>query len=151
MRHEGTTSKLASRKRAGLITLAIWGDGVVGRILVLLLRSSGHEARFLPASSSVQPASLESIDLLVLTPTPGLSAERRKALLSSLRDITEAARIPVLELVELGASSEEPPEGGCARSEEWQAVPWPCEIKELERRIALTVKRSRSSRGGESV
>lgn len=161
MRDEETATKQAPRKRSGLITLAIWGDGVVGRILVLLLQSSGHEARFLPASSSVKPASLESIDLLVLTPTPALSAERRRALLSALRDVTEAARIPVLELVEVGASFEKPPEeegeggeggeGGGARSETWQAVPWPCEIKELERRIALTVKRSRSSRGGESV
>ncbi len=139
MRDEETATKQAPRERSGLITLAIWGDGVVGRILVLLLQSSGHEARFLPASSSVKPASLESIDLLVLTPTPGLSTERRKALLSSLRDAPEVATIPVLELVEVGASSEEPPEGGRARSESWHAVPWPCKIEELERRIALAV------------
>jgi hypothetical protein len=140
VRDEDTTSKQASRRKSDLITLAIWGDGVVGRTLVLLLRSSGYEARFLPASSSsLQPPSLEEIDLLVLTPTPVLSTERRKAFLSSLRDAPEVATIPVLELVELGASSEEPPERGRARSESWHAVPWPCKIEELERRITLAV------------
>ncbi len=140
MRVDETTTKQASRKRSGLITLAIWGDEVVGRILVLLLRSLDHKTRFLPASSlSPQPPSLEGIDLLVLTPTPELSTERREALLSSLRDTPEAATIPVLELVESGAFSEEPPDGGGARSESWHAVPWPCRIEELERRIALAV------------
>jgi hypothetical protein len=141
VRVDETTTKQASRKRSGLITLAIWGDEVVGRILVLLLRNLDHEARFLPASSlsPKQPPSLEGIDLLVLTPTPELSTERREALLSSLRDTPEAATIPVLELVESGAFSEEPPDGGGARSESWHAVPWPCRIEELERRIALAV------------
>jgi hypothetical protein len=140
VRDEDTTTKQASRKTSGLITLAICGDGLVGRILVLLLRSSGHEARLLPAApSSLEPPSLEGIDLLVLTPTPELGTKRREALLSSLRDTPEAATIPVLELVESGAFSEEPPDGGGARSESWHAVPWPCRIEELERRIALAV------------
>jgi hypothetical protein len=136
-----TTTKQAFRKRLGLVsTLAIWGDGLVGQILVLLLRSLGHKARFVPASSSsLQPPSLEGIDLLVLTPTPELSTERREALLSSLRDTPEAATIPVLELVGLDAFSEEPPEEGGARSETWHVVLWPCRIEELERRIALAV------------
>jgi hypothetical protein len=138
VRDEGTTTKQAFRKRSGLgSTLAIWGDRLVGQILELLLRSSGHEARFLPASSSLQPSSLEEIDLLVLTPTPELSTERREALLSSLSDTPEAATIPVLELVGLDAFSEEPPDEGRARSESWHTVPWPCRIEELERRIAL--------------
>ena len=115
----------------------------MGRILVLLLRSAGHEARFLPASaassSSLQPPLLDGIDLLILTPTRELGTERREALLSSLRDTPETAAIPVLELVEVDASSEQPPDGGGARSESWHRVPWPCRIEELERRIALAV------------
>lgn len=112
----------------------------MGRTLVLLLRSSGHKARFLPASSSsLQPPSLEGIDLLILTPTPQLSTERREALLSSLRDTPETAAIPVLELVKVGTFPEEPPDRGGTRSESWHLVPWPCGIQELERRIALAV------------
>ena len=114
VRDAETTTKQASRTSSGrLITLAIWGDRAVGRILVLLLRSAGHEARFLPASSSsLQPPLLEGIDLLILTPTRELSTERREALLSSLRDTPQTATIPVLELVEVEASSEQPPDGG---------------------------------------
>ncbi len=68
------------------ITLAVCGDPVVGRALALLLRGSGYDTRFLPASSLSEPGSLEGIGLLLLAPTPELRVEQREVLLASLRD-----------------------------------------------------------------
>jgi hypothetical protein len=70
-------------------------------------------------------ASLESICLLLLAPTPGLSAERREALLAALGEATAVAGIPMLELVAFPK-----------RAEQWHAqVPWSCSAEELERCI----------------
>jgi hypothetical protein len=117
--------------RAGPVVLAVSGDPVVGRALVLLLRGCRYDARFLPASSLGEPGSLEGVQLLLVTPVPGLSAERREAFSASLRDATRIAEMPVLELV---LSSGGAPRGG-ARAESERAVPWPCRGEELERRI----------------
>ena len=125
-RREGT-----SWQYSGPIALAIWGDPVVGQALVLLLRSSGYEARFLPSSSLNEPGVLEDVRLLVLTPTPKLSTKQREASLASLSDVLETAKIPVLELTTL---SEDPREGG-ARDESWYPVLWPCAIEKLEQQI----------------
>lgn len=124
-----------SRRRSDPIALAVWGDPIVSQALVLLLRGSGYEARFLPTSSLNEPRALEDVQLLVLTPTPTLSAklsaEYREALSASLGDTPGVAKIPVLELV---TSSEETREGG-ARDESWYPVPWPCAIEKLEQQI----------------
>lgn len=117
--------------------LAIWGDPIVGKALVLLLRPSGYDARFLPISSLSKPESWGSVQLLLLAPTPEMSTEQREAHLASLKDATgDAKKVPVLELVTL---SEEPPEGG-ARDGSWHAAPWPCKIEELERRICALLR-----------
>ena len=119
------------------MVLAISGDPVVGRLLVLLLEDSGYEVRFLPRSSLEEPGALEGARLLVLTPTPELSSERRAALVASLKDIQEAAGLIVLELVT--PSEERRREEDEARdeseSESWQLVPWPSRLPELKRRI----------------
>src|SRR5919202_1763570 len=85
----------------GSPTLTVWGDSVVGRALVLLLRSSGYKAEFMPALlPSSEPVLPEETRLLVLTPTPQLSAEEREALLASLlADASRAATLRVLALV----------------------------------------------------
>jgi hypothetical protein len=113
------------------MTLAICGDPVVGRLLVLLLEDSGYEVRFLPRSSLNEPEVLEGVRLLLLTPTPELSSKRREALLSSLEDIQEATGLIVLELV---TPSEERRREE-ARGEPWHLVPWPCRLPELKQRI----------------
>jgi hypothetical protein len=99
--------------------------------LVLLLGSSGYEARFLPSSSLNEPGVLEDVRLLVLTPTPKLSTKQREASLASLSDVLETAKIPVLELTTL---SEDTQEGG-PRDEAWYPVLWPCAIEKLEQQI----------------
>lgn len=113
-------------------TLGICGGPVVGQALTLLLRGSGYTARSLPAQSFLEPHALKDVRLLVLTPKLGLSNERRNALVTSLREISEARSMPVLELVTPGESGRREEE---AESELWHTVPWPCRIEELERRI----------------
>src|SRR5918912_1220878 len=58
-------------------TLAVFGDPIVGRALVLLLRGYRYEARFMPASSSSSSIEmsglLEDILLVLVTPTRSLS------------------------------------------------------------------------------
>ncbi len=114
------------------VDLAVCGEPIVGRALVLLLQGSGYNTRFLSIASLNEPGSLEDIRLLLLTPTPGLSTERRKVLLTSLRDM----EIPVLELViSEGRTGKE------ARDGSERAVLWPCSTEELERRIEATLAR----------
>lgn len=115
------------------IVLAICGDPVVGRALVLLLRRSVFDARFLSASSLSDPASLEGVRLLLLTPTRDLGAERREALLASLRRASDITRAPILKLT----SSSGAERNGDLRFE--HTVSWPCSTEELERRIEATL------------
>jgi hypothetical protein len=112
-------------------TLGICGDPVVGHILVLLLRGLDYNARFLPAHSLGEPqkALKDDVQLMVFTPTPELSLERRKALVRSLKETSEVRNVPVLELaINFEASQEQE-----ARNESsWHMVPWPCRIGDLE-------------------
>ena len=114
--------------------LAIWGEPLVGRCLRLLLKDSGYEARFLPASSLRQPGVLKGVRLLVLTTTPQVSTDRREDLLAPLEDTAEGAQIPVLEL---DTSPEGRRAAAAAHDGPWQTVLWPCRIKELERKIEV--------------
>jgi hypothetical protein len=112
--------------------LAIWGDPIVGQALVLLLRGSGYDARFLPASSLDELGALEGVRVLLLAPALQLSTESREAIRASLRDVPGAAKkIPVLELIK---PFEETREEG-ARDESWHGAPWPCSIEQLTQRI----------------
>jgi hypothetical protein len=126
--HEGDTprDKAAewSRRRAS-VALAVCGEPVVGRALALVLRGPRYDTRFVCASSVAEVASLESVSLLLLVPTPGLSAERREALLARLEEATAVAGIPMLELVSLPKRAER----------RHAQVRWPCSAKQLERCI----------------
>jgi hypothetical protein len=127
--------KETSRGDTGPIVLGIWGNPIVSRALVLLLRGSGYEARFLPTSSLSEPRSLEGIRLLLLAPTPELSAERRKALLTALLRDTSSAKIPVLELVSPFKETREERVQGAP----WQRIAWPCKTEDLKRRVEATL------------
>ena len=119
--------------KQGRGAIAVCGDQFGSKIIALLLRDSGYQARSLPSTSSLEEAGvLEGVQLLLLTPTPELGAERRKALLASLEAIREAAALTIIELVT--PSTEEWREEG-AKDEAWHKVPWPCRFTELERRI----------------
>jgi hypothetical protein len=110
-------------------SLTIWGDSVVGRALMLLLRSFGYEVKFLPALPLAQALALKGSALLLLTPTPQLTKKERQAFLRSLRDSPESATIPVLELRVLG---EETHEDSTERDASWHYMPWPCRVEELQ-------------------
>ena len=122
---------------SGSVTLSVWGDPIVGQALVLLLRGSGYEAKFVPALPSSELPLLKDIHLLVLTPTPQLSAEERETLLASLlrRNTSGTTKLQVLELV---VPSEETQEGRM-RNATWHGVPWPCKLETLEQHIEATV------------
>jgi hypothetical protein len=128
MAHEDVTLKevvTETPHRQGAVPLGICGEPVVGRALALLLRSPRYNTRFVSVSSSGEVASVEGIRLMLLAPTPGLSVERREALLASLGEAAAVAGIPMLELT---AVSE--------RVEPRHAqMPWPCSAEQLERRI----------------
>jgi hypothetical protein len=125
-------------------TLGIYGEPITGRALTLLLRGSGYKVRFLLAQSLGEPEALKDVRLLLLAPTPQLSAEHRDALVASLKGASEAMNMPVLELVtplEAGRREE-------VASESWHTVPWPCRSEELEWRIEAAWARLYES-GGE--
>src|SRR5215207_7531962 len=88
------------------LTILVWGDAVIARALVLLLRGSGYDARYLSASSLSEPKVLEGVQILLLTPVPEPSSKQREAILTSLTNTPGATKIPVIELV-----SEETTEG----------------------------------------
>ena len=112
------------------IALAICGDPVVGRALLVLLTSPRYEVRLLSVSSLSKPRALEGVRLLLFAPTPQLSTERRKALLAALKGMPGNSEVPILELV----SSEETREGGAQYG--WgHALSWPCKTEVLEQRI----------------
>jgi hypothetical protein len=125
------------------MALVVCGDPVVGRLLVLLLEDSGYEVRFMPRLSLNESGALERVRLLLLTPTPELSSERRAALLASLKDIQEAVGLIVLELVtpseerrrEEVRDDSRGDSGGDSGGDSWHLVPWPCRFPELKRRI----------------
>jgi hypothetical protein len=107
------------------VTLAVRGDPVVGRALALLL-SPCCGVRCLAVSSLSEPESLRDVRLLLLAPTPDLSAKRREAHLGSL-PAGALSGVPVLELV---VSS-----GGTLVVSRVSEVPWPCSTEKLKRHI----------------
>ena len=111
------------------VTLAVSGDPVVGKALMLLLRGYRYDVRFLPISSLGEPDSLKGIGLLLLAPQS--DAMGHEAILPAVRYIPSAAEIPTMELVTtLGETLEQR-----ARAGSICTVPWPCSIEELKRQI----------------
>jgi hypothetical protein len=124
------------------ITLAIWGDPVVARALTLLLGSSGFETKILSGSSSDNLQDLKGIELLILTPTPNLESEDRKAFLASVSDVLESTKILILELATLSKETRE----GKTQGDLWYTVPWPCKIQMLQQWIETAL--AERERGG---
>jgi len=121
---------------SGSIKIAILGgDQLVGRSLEAALRGVGYDADFLNGSylsgSSLTDRPAEWFDgVRLVVFTPRMSTERRKALLSSLREAPPSAEVLVLELV---IGSDDASENG--REELVRLVSWPCSTQELGRKI----------------
>lgn len=136
------TSRMNPSKDEGIsdqgtdpITLAIWGDPVVAQALALLLRSSGYDTRILSESSLSNPKVVKGVKLLLLTPTPTLKSEQRKAFLASLSNVRKITKIPVLELISFPGETRE----GETQDELWYRLPWPCRTEKLEQWIEATL------------
>jgi hypothetical protein len=117
---------------ARTMVVAVCGDAVVGRALVLLLGGPRYDVRFVPASSLDEPGALEGVEVVLLTPTWELNGEGRDALLASLRGASGAAEAPILELT---SSFSGGARNADVRVGPERTVPWPCSTEELERRI----------------
>jgi len=117
---------------AAPITLAVCGDPIVGRALVLLLRGSDYDAKFLPLSTLSEAGLLEDVQLLLLTPEP--DAARREARRASL-DGAGAAEILTLELVVVAEDGQE----GGTRAWSERAVLWPCSTDELKQQLETAI------------
>ena len=124
------------------ITLAVCGDPVTCKALVLLLRSSRYEPRFL-AVSSLEPKSLKGIKLLLLTPEP--SAVLGESDFATLRRMASSAGIPTLELV--NATTLLPEQDRQAQIELVTKVPWPCSSEKLRQQIDAKLLRGNAVPG----
>jgi len=92
--------------------VAVCGDPVVGRALVLLLQDPRYDVRFVPTSSLSALGSLKGAQLVLVTPTWELNGESRDAFLATLRRALGAAEPPILELTSsAGAQNGEAREG----------------------------------------
>lgn len=133
---EGSSTNEEASAPTGIV---VSGDPLGSRILALLLRDSGYQAKFLPTSSFNEPGALQGIRLVLLTPMHELSNEDSKVLSTSLKEMQQTTELIVMELTTL---SEE------RRVEEVQdlplhKVPWPCRFEELQRRIEAALRQPR--------
>jgi hypothetical protein len=105
--------------------IVVGGEPATGRSLEALLQAAGYDAQFQPEPLADKLGELLADSRLLLV-LPALSAECRKALTDVV--IRTATKIPVLELL--------PANGGeVVGIQGADAVPWPCPVEELQRRI----------------
>lgn len=110
---------------ASVAVVVVGGDAVVGQALELLLRSTVCSVKFLAEPHLNAPGSLDGAQLLVLA--PGLGAEKREAILASVRSEPTMKSTSVLELVS---------DARVSRLEERHfLLPWPCRTEDLKQQV----------------
>lgn len=112
-------------------TLAVCGDPVICRALVLLLRAPAYDVEYLPIASLGLPGSLADVQVLLLALER--DAQRRKAIVEMVNEATVGAEVHVMELSALYEGRSEP-----RRGHVWSdgKVPWPYSTEEeLKRHI----------------
>jgi hypothetical protein len=119
------------------VTLAVCGDPIISRALVLLLQGLHYDVRYLPLSSAGDLEPLDGVLLLLLTPTERLSSRHRETLFTLLSDEVRATTIAILDLS--GYSGEM---GGAQLVDLYRVVRWPWMPEELERQIEETLSAS---------
>ena len=112
-------------------TLAVCGDPVICRALVLLLRTPDYDVGYLPVASLGAPGSLANVQVLLLALER--DAQRRKTTLDLVNKATAGAEVQVLELGNAfeGGSGQRREEPGWSDGR----VPWPCSTEELKQHI----------------
>ncbi len=111
-------------------TLAVCGDPVTCRALVLLLRAPGYDVGYLPTASLSAPGSLAGVQVLLLASER--DAQRRKATLELVSEATAATEVHVLEL---SNAFEVGPEQRGGHDCSGRKVPWPCSTEKLKLHI----------------
>ena len=123
-------------------TLAVCGDPIICRALVLLLRGPDYDVKYLPIASLGAPGALAGVQVLLLALER--DATHRGALLDGLKEATDATKIHVLELTAAHDSRPEWPRG-YVRSN--RGVPWPCSTEELKQHIGQTLSNKPAFKG----
>ncbi len=116
-------------------TLAVCGDPIISRALVLILRGPEYDVRYLPAASLSVAGTLAGVQILLLALERG--AERRRIVLELLDSATDADGVHILELT---AGLESIPERRLKPSRAEHKISWPCSTEQLKQHIntALT-------------
>lgn len=115
-------------------TLAVCGDPITCRALVLLLRGPDYDVKYLPIASLGATGALAGVRVLLVALER--DATHRAALLDELKEATDATKIHVLELTAVHDGRPEWPRG-YVRSD--RGVPWPCSTEELKQHIEQTL------------
>jgi hypothetical protein len=108
-----------------VVVVVVGGDAVVGQALELLLRSTDCSVKFLAEPYLNAPGSLDGAQLLVLA--PGLGAQKRKAILESVRSEPTMRSTSVVELASDARASQ--------LEERHFLVPWPCRTEDLRQQV----------------
>lgn len=116
------------------ITLAVCGDPVICRALVLILQCPDYDVKYVPTASLGAPGALGGVQVLLLALER--DGERRREILELLEEATDGSEIRVLEL---SAAFEIGPERPRERAWAEGKIPWPCSTEELKRHIKIAL------------
>lgn len=137
-------TELTRQESESPVSLAVCGDPIAGRALVLLLNGYGYSVRFVPASSLGDPESLEGVRLLLLMLTADLHPDRGEDALRSIEAAVASSGIPTLKLL----SSEEVWDAELSEGTE-RVMFWPCSTELLRQHIQAALCEGRSPDHGE--
>jgi hypothetical protein len=116
--------------RTAAISLAVCGDPVICRALVLILRSPAYDVRHVPVASMGDPGALAGVQVVLLAPER--DSERRRAILGLVEAAIGADKV---HLLELNSTFEDNPELCGEHTWSDSSISWPCSTEELKRHI----------------
>ncbi len=120
--------------RRPAITLAVCGDPVICRALVLILRSPDYDVKYVPTASLGVSGSLAGVQVILVASER--DNERRRTILELVEEAIGADQVHVLAL---SAAFENRPE--LRREHAWadHKISWPCSTEKLKRRIEVAM------------
>lgn len=104
---------------------------MAGRALALLLQGVDYGAKFVSAAALNANNPLDEVELVLLTPTPELSSDRREAFLNTLREASSTDGVPILKLT----SGADRTQGGSSGGE--YLLSWPCSREKLLKNVEV--------------
>jgi hypothetical protein len=103
------------------------GDPVAGRVLRLLLRTAGYDARYVTRGHPERATTFDGFRILILGPR--WDAKSRAA----AEKLAGERRVAITPILEMGA-----PRDGAPKKPD-RVVPWPCRTEDLIRRIDVAL------------